>query len=82
MYCLDILMFVRVPGPVVSPLKTSCACDDEQPRRAHHGTTKWTDRIQSREGGGSKLPIFRWVCVSDDPKLWPITEAKFHEENL
>ena len=44
---------VRVPGPVVSPLKTSCACDDEQPRRAQHGKTKWTDRIHSREGGGA-----------------------------
>ena len=20
-------------------------------------------------GGGGNLPVFRWVCVSDDPKL-------------
>ena len=38
MHC--ILLFVRVPGPVVSQSKTSCACDDEQPHRAHYGTAK------------------------------------------
>ena len=38
--------------------------------------------LSDGEGGGGNLPIFRWVRASDDPKLWPITGAIFHKENL
>ena len=26
-------------------------------------------QVQQKFEGGGNLPIFRWVCVSDDPKL-------------